>query len=310
MIKILITDPISEKGLKLLEEAGIMYDYRPDISHEELMKIIDKYDAVLVRGRTKVTKDVIERGAKLRVIARVGVGLDNIDVETAKARGIKVINAGAATADSVAELTIGLMIALARKIIFGDEALRRGFWAKNFCTGTELHGKTLGIIGVGNIGSRVARIANALGMNVIGYDKFLENAKRMTKMVGANVNFVSMENLLESSDIISIHVPLLPETKHMISWDEVRKMKDGVLLINTARMELFDPEAIIWGLESGKIRGLAADTNLKPENPFVRKLLGFSNVILTPHIGAQTKEAQERAAEVVIKTVIDLLREQ
>jgi len=238
----------------------------------------------------------------------VGVGLDNIDVDTAKAKGISVINAGPATADSVAELTIGLMIALSRRILFGDESLRRGFWAKNYCMGAELRGKTLGIIGVGNIGSRVARIANALGMNVLGYDKFPEKAKEMLKLVGGSAKFVTMDDLLRESDIISIHVPLLPETRGMISWEEVKKMKEGVLLINTARMELFDPDPIIWGLESGKIAGLAADTNLKPDNPFVRKLLGFPNVILTPHIGAQTYEAQERAAEVVIKRIIELLK--
>jgi len=145
-------------------------------------------------------------------------------------------------------------------------------------------------------------------MNVLGYDKFPEKAKEMLKLVGGSAKFVTMDDLLRESDIISIHVPLLPETRGMISWEEVKKMKEGVLLINTARMELFDPDPIIWGLESGKIAGLAADTNLKPDNPFVRKLLGFPNVILTPHIGAQTYEAQERAAEVVIKRIIELLK--
>jgi len=304
MHKILITDEVSETGLKILKESKITFDYKPGISSDELLKIIEHYDALIVRGRTKVTKDVIEKAKKLKIIARVGVGLDNIDVKEAEKRGIRIITAGAATANSVAELTIGLMIALARPIIFGDETMRRGFWAKAYCKGTELFGKTLGIIGLGNIGSRVARIAKSMGMKVIGFDVIKE------KVYAANVEYVDFNNLLETSDVISIHVPLLDSTRGMIGRKEIEMMKRGVMIINTARMELIDLEALIWGLETGKIRGYAADSNLKPNHPLVRKLLSFPNVILTPHIGAQTKEAQEKAAEVVFNEVVMKLKEE
>ena len=304
MHKILITDEVSETGLKILKESKITFDYKPGISSDELLKIIEHYDALIVRGRTKVTKDVIEKAKKLKIIARVGVGLDNIDVKEAEKRGIRIITAGAATANSVAELTIGLMIALARPIIFGDETMRRGFWAKAYCKGTELFGKTLGIIGLGNIGSRVARIAKSMGMKVIGFDVIKE------KVYAANVEYVDFNNLLETSDVISIHVPLLDSTRGMIGRKEIEMMKRGVMIINTARMELIDLEALIWGLETGKIGGYAADSNLKPDHPLVRKLLGFPNVILTPHIGAQTKEAQEKAAEVVFNEVVMKLKEE
>jgi len=301
-MKILVTDEVSKKGLELLKEKAIPFDYKPNISHEELLEIINEYTVLVVRGRTKVTKDVIERGKNLKIIARVGVGLDNIDLEEAREKGITVINAAGATAYSVAELTIGLMIALARPIITGDETMRRGIWAKSYCVGMELYNKTLGVIGLGNIGSKVAKIAKAMGMRVIGYDVIKE------KVLAANVELREFDDLLAESDIITLHVPLLPPTRGMIGYDEIKKMKKGVLIINTARMELINLEALIWGLEEGRIGGYAADSNLKPSNNLVKKLMGFPNVILTPHIGAQTVEAQEKAAVQIFEKIIELLR--
>jgi len=306
MYRILITDEVSNKAIEILKSKKMQVDYQPGISKEELIKIIPNYDAILVRSRTKLFKDILEKASKLKVIGRVGVGLDNIDVDFAKSRGIKIVTAGEATADSVAELTICLMIALSRKVLIGDELLRRGIWGKSICFGTQLAGKTLGIIGVGRIGSRVARIASAMKMKVFGYDISMDRIK-MLQEEGVNISYASLDDLLRNSDIISIHLPLLKSTRGFINKERVEKMKDGVLLINTARMELFDFDAVIWGLETGKIGGLAADTNLKPDHPFVRRLLGFPNVILTPHIGAQTKEGQDRAAIITATEVLKAL---
>ncbi len=303
MVRVLITDEVSKLGLEILDRNKIEYTYIPNISHEELLRVIPTYDVLIVRGRTKVTREVIEKAQRLKLIARVGVGLDNIDVKEAKRRGIEVINAGAATSQSVAELTVGLMIALARPIIFGDESMRRGIWTKSYCLGRELYGKTLGIIGLGNIGSIVASICKAMGLNVIGFDVIREKVDK------ANVEYREFNDLLRESDIISLHVPLLESTRGMIGRKEISEMRDSVLIINTARMELIDLDALIEGLESGKIGGYAADSNLKPNDIRVKKLMGFPNVILTPHIGAQTLEAQNRAAEVVFGKIVEKVKE-
>lgn len=303
LVRVLITDEVSKLGLNILKQNNIDYTYLPGISQDDLIKKIPSYEVLIVRGRTKVTKEIINKASKLKLIARVGVGLDNIDVKTARERGIEIINAGAATSQSVAELTIGLLITLVRPIIFGDESMRRGIWAKSFCMGRELYGKTLGIIGLGNIGSIVARMAKALGLRVIGFDVIKEKVQK------ANVEYRDFNSLLRMADIITLHVPLLASTKGMIGEKEIQNMKDGVLIINTARMELIDLDALIKGLEEGKISGYAADSDLKPDDIRVKKLLGFPNVILTPHIGAQTIEAQNRAAEVVFNKVVEKVKE-
>lgn len=305
--RVLVTDPVSEDGIRILRERGLHVDYRPGISKDELIRVIGEYDVVMVRSRTKLFRDVLEKASRLKVIARVGVGLDNIDVEYATSRGIKIVTAGEATADSVAELTICLMIALARKVIVGDELLRRGIWGKSICFGTQMAGKTLGVIGVGRIGSRVARIASAMKMRVLGYDIRREVIDRL-RAEGVNIEFAPLEELLRESDVVSLHLPLTKETRGFLNRERVEMLKDGALVVNTARMELFDFDAVIWGLEVGKIGGIAADCNLPPDHPFVRRLLGFGDrVILTPHIGAQTKEAQDRAAVVVAHEVLKAL---
>ena len=303
-MKVIITDETDEIIVKMLTEEGFYVDYKPGISREELLRIIEEYDVILVRGRTKVDRDLIERGRNLKLIGRIGVGLDNIDVNFAKERGITVINAGDATADSVAELTIGALITFLRKIHIGDELFRRGIWGKKICFGHELNGKTLGIIGFGNIGKRVGRIALAIGMKVIAYDVIKE---AVTKS-GLDVKYVELEELLKNSDIISIHVPLMPKTRGMIGREEINKMKDGVILVNTARVELFDLDAIYDGLMSGKIGGLIIDSEFKPNDQKIRKIIGLPNVLITPHIGAQTEEAQKKAAIAIAKKVIEFFR--
>ncbi len=303
MKRVLITDETDTSILEIFEKNGLKADYMPNISHRELLKIIENYEALLVRGRTKVDSEVIKRGKNLKVIGRIGVGLDNIDVSYAKEKGIVVINAGDATADSVAELTIGLLITLLRKIDVGVYLYKRGVWGKKICTGHELKGKKLGIIGFGNIGKRVGKLALAFGMNVVAYDVI----KNLVTESGLDVKYVELDELYFTSDIITVHVPLLKQTKGMINKNAIEKMKEGVILVNTARAEIFDLEAIYWGLASGKIGGVVMDSDLKPDNEYMKKIIGFPNVIITPHIGAQTREAQKRAALVVAEKTIDIL---
>jgi len=301
-MRILITDRVDKALIDVLKDAGMDVIYKPDITHEELLKEIVGVDAIVVRSRTKVRKDVIDAGNKLKVIARVGVGLDNIDVNYAIGKGIDVINAGGATAQSVAELTIGLMIGLVRRIYYGFNQLLKGRWAKKEIVGFELYGKTLGLIGVGNIGSRVGRIAHdGFGMRVLGYRRSIVN-------VESPIIPVDLDTLLAESDIISIHIPFNDETRGFLDEAKMEKMKNGVLLINTSRMEVIDIDALIKNLKTGKIGGFAGDTNLKPEHPKIIELLSLPNVVLTPHIGAQTKEAQRRAAIYIASLLLDKLR--
>ncbi|MCR8432827.1 MAG: 3-phosphoglycerate dehydrogenase [Crenarchaeota archaeon] len=302
MVRVLITDSVSNRLIDILRSAGIGVDYYPDIDPTELRRIVGSYEALTVRSRTRVTKDIIEAGKNLRVIARVGVGLDNIDVEYATKKGITVINAGEATAESVAELTMGLILAIIRKIHHGYVKLREKSWAKNECFGMELHGKTLGIIGAGNIGTALGKIAYyGFGMRVLGYRRRLE-------LVQPPLIPTPLDELLSNSDIISIHLPLNNETERFFGRELFSKLRRGAYVINTSRMGVIDLDALIEALESKLIGGFAADTDLKPtDDPRISKLLSFENVLLTPHIGAQTGEAQDRAAEYIARKLIELL---
>ena len=301
MLKILITDPTDSSAVTFLEKEGFHVDYIPGISREELLEKVEDYDILLVRGRTKVDKELLERAKKLKLVGRIGVGLDNIDLEETKRRGIEVTNSRDATADSVAELTIGSMITLLRKIHVGDELFRRGIWGKSICLGHQLNGKTLGIIGFGNIGRRVGKIALALGMKVLAFDVIED----LVKKSGLDVKFSTQDEIYRESDIITVHVPLLKQTRGMIGRDEIQKMKDGVILVNTARVEIFDLEAIIEGLENGKIGGVIIDSGFKPDHTLMKKLMGYPNVLITPHIGAQTVEAQKRAVMVIAEYIVE-----
>ena len=303
MAKILITDPVSEELIQILKSAGHKVDYLPDIDSSHLISIIENYDAIAVRSRTKVTRKVIDAGKKLRVIARVGVGLDNIDVKYAREKGITVINAGEATAQTVAELAMGLIIALVRKVYYGYRRLREGGWAKKECLGIELYGKTLGIIGAGNIGTRLGIIAHyGFGMRVLGY-------RRRLGLVKPPLIPALLDEILSESHIISIHLPLTEETKGFFGPEIFSKMRRGVYIVSTSRMEIINIDALIDALSNGIVAGFAADTNIKPDNPKISKLLSFDNVLLTPHIGAQTKEAQQRAARYIAQRIIEILEE-
>ncbi len=269
---------------------------------EVLKEKVEEFDVLIVRSATKVTREIIERGKKLRIIARAGVGLDNIDLEAAKERNIKVLNTPGASAPSVAELTIGLMLAVSRHIPRGTMGLKEGKWEKKQLQGHELLGKTLGIIGFGNIGYEVAKRAKAFGMEIIAYD-VVQNPRDL------DVTFVDLDELFKRSDYITLHVPLNPQTKHLINEESIKKMKDGVFIINAARGGVVDEKALYEALVSGKVKGAALDVfEVEPPNDDLRmKLLALDNVVATPHIGASTVEGQKRVGMEIVEKVIEEL---
>ncbi|MFL6478860.1 MAG: hydroxyacid dehydrogenase [Nitrososphaera sp.] len=301
---VLVCDSIDKIGLVSMERAGLIVHYRPDIKPAELVSSVKDYHVVIVRSRTKVTKEIVDAATKAKVIARVGVGLDNIDVKAAETKQIRVINAPEAASIAVSELVIGLMISLARSIPKADAETKRGNWIKKDLMGTQLSGKYLGIVGVGNIGRNIGRMARALRMNLIGYDPYPINREFIgeTGMVVTDLN-----TLLESADFVTCHVPATPETKHMFSSERLTKMKSTGFLINTSRGDVIDEVALYDALTSGKLAGAALDV-FEAEPPTHKQLLNLPNVVCTPHIGAQTKEAQELASRVIAEKVIQILR--
>ena len=284
----------------------MIVDYQPDINSAQLGIVAKNYDVLVVRSRTKITKEIIEASAQnVKIIARVGVGLDNIDVEEAEARKIRVINSPEAAATSVSELVIGLMLSLARKIPYADNEMKKGNWVKKDLVGIELRGKYLGIVGVGSIGRNIGRMGKALRMNLIGHDIFPID-KDYIKEVGLIVT--DFNTLIESADFITCHVPLTTDTRKMVNREKFSKMKSTAFLINTSRGEVIDEEALYNALSTRKIAGAALDV-FEIEPPTNNMLLKLPNVICTPHIGAQTNEAQELASIVIAEKIIQSLRE-
>ncbi|MEM2914655.1 MAG: D-2-hydroxyacid dehydrogenase, partial [Candidatus Bathyarchaeia archaeon] len=273
-VKVLICDPIDDEGIQKLKSEGFEVNVNPSISKEELEKIIPQYEVLIVRSRTKVTKEIIDRGKRLKVIGRAGAGLDNINLEAAEKRGINVLNTPEAAADSVAELTIGLMLALARKIAFADRTMKEGKWLKKELEGSLLKGKTLGLIGLGNIGVRVAKLAKAFGMKIL-ITKRNPLSHEMLEILEAK--FVSLQELLKQSDIVSIHIPLNQQTTHMIGANELNLMKKGSFLINTSRGAIVDEKALFDALATGKLGGAALDV-YEHEPPTDLRLVKLPNV--------------------------------
>ncbi|HEY8140891.1 MAG TPA: D-2-hydroxyacid dehydrogenase, partial [Nitrososphaera sp.] len=286
--RVLVCDSIDQAGIDSMKRSGLAVDYKPEIKPAELVSSVKDYDVIIVRSRTKVTKEVIEAAARAKIIARVGVGLDNVDVKAAESRNIRVINAPEAASTAVAELAIGLMIALARSITRADSEGKKGNWIKKDLMGTQLSGKYLGIVGVGNIGRNIGRLAKALRMNLIGYDPYPINHEFIseTGMIVTDLN-----TLLESSDFVTCHVPSAPDTVHMFNSDRFAKMKPTAYLVNTSRGEIIDEKALYEALKSGRLAGAALDV-FEAEPPTNKELLALPNLVCTPHIGAQTKEAQ------------------
>ena len=301
--KILICDPIHGEGIEKLKEAGFEVDVNPTISHDQLRRGVSEYDALIVRSRTKVTKEIIEAGKRLKNIGRAGVGLDNIDRETAKKRGITVLNTPEAPAEAVAELTMGLILSLARNIPLADSTMKEGKWIKKKLSGWQLRGKALGTIGLGNVGLEVARLARAFGMKILITKRTPPAPEVLSELDG---EFIPLNEMLPRSDVVTIHVPLTQQTHHMIGKEQIRLMKKGAYLINTSRSAIVNEKALLEALKSGKLGGAALDV-YEEEPPKDSTLIRMPNVVCTPHIGAQTEEAQKAAATLIAEKIIDSL---
>jgi D-3-phosphoglycerate dehydrogenase len=301
---VLICDVVDPILNKILIDNGLKVSYEPEITPEQILEKISTFNIIIVRSRTTITKEMIEKADNCKIIARVGVGLDNVDQEAAKTKDIRVINAVEGAMNAVAELVLGLMLSLARQTGRGDRAIRNEQWLKKELKGTELRGKYLGIIGLGNIGKRLGRLARALNMNIIGYD-VMPIDEEFAKEVG--LMKADLNTLLQSSDYISIHVPLLDSTYHLLDAEKISTMKKTAKIINTSRGGVVDEDALYNALKNGTLGGAALDV-FEKEPAIGTKLAELDNVILTPHIGAQTSEAQSLAANVIAEKIIQILR--
>lgn len=299
---VLITDGLKNNGQAIMHSFANVDD-RTGISPEELSRVIKDYEALIVRSRTKVTAQVFEAAKRLKVVGRAGVGVDNIDLNAAKSHGVTVVNSPMATSLAVAELTFGLMLALVREIPRADAGMKGGGWLKKELDGTELFGKTLGILGMGRIGAEVGRRAAAFGMTVLGYDPLIPDKEITRRGVGP----VSQDDLYTRSGIISLHLPLTDETRSMLDEQAFGRMKRGVRIVCVARGGIIDESALLAALESGQVAGAALDV-FATEPPDATDLVRHPKVIATPHVGAQTTEAQSRAAEDIANEVLAALK--
>ena len=291
-MKLLVTDELSKDGLDILTKgSGVQVDVKPGIPQDELIRIIPEYEGLIIRSGTKVTKEVVAAGKKLKVIGRAGVGVDNVDVEAATRRGILVMNTPMGNIVSAAEHTMAMMLTLTRKIIWADASLKSGKWERGKFIGTELNGKTLGIVGVGRVGGEVAKRAKSFQMKMVGFDPFLPPEVA----VKLGVRLLPLEKVIEEADVITIHAPLTPSTKHIIGKAQFEMMKPNVMLINCARGGIVDEEALYDALKNKKIAGAALDV-FENEPPKGSKLLELDNIVVTPHLGASTKEAQDKVS--------------
>jgi len=301
---VLICDQVNPILKEVLEKNGLKVTYEPEITPEQIAEKIGNFEVVVVRSRTKMTRELIANADKCQIIARVGIGLDNIDQEAAKEKNIRVINAVEGAITAVAELVIGLMISMAREIPRADREIRNGNWIKKELMGSELKGKYLGIVGLGNIGKRLGRLARALNMNIIVYD-VVPIDDEFSKEVG--LMKADLDTLLSSADYVSFHVPLLDSTRHMINAEKLKMMKNTARIINTSRGGVIDEEALYNSLKDGSLAGAALDV-FEVEPATENKLITLPNFIATPHIGAQTKEAQLLAANIIAEKIIQILR--
>ena len=294
-MKIIICDKTEKEYIEQMRAAGLTVDVRDDITPEQLMVELPNYDGMVVRSRTKVRKDLIDVCPNLKVILRGGAGLDTIDHEYAKENGITVMNTPLANSKSVAELTIGYMLMMARSLYAASATMKAEKWEKKAFNGDEIGGKTLGLIGIGNIGKEVTKRALAMEMTVVAYDPYVKEM--------AGVKLVSLDELLAQSDYISLHLPKTKESSNMIGKEQFAKMKNGVRIVNCARGGIVNEEALYEALTSGKVAGAALDV-FDEEPPVDWKLAKLDNVIASPHIGAATKEAQARVGAEVAEKLI------
>jgi len=304
MLKILVSDPLSEEGLKILRDVKeFQVDVKTELKPEELKSIIKDYNALVVRSATKVTKDIIAAANNLKVIGRAGVGLDNVDLEAATQKGIIVMNTPAGNTISTAEHAVSMILSLSRNIPQANASTKKGEWKRSKFMGVELYNKVLGIVGFGRIGSEVAKRALSFGMKILAYDPFL--SKEVAEGLGVEV--VELKDLFARSDYITVHTPLTDETRHMISTDAFNLMKKGVRVINCARGGIIDEVALVQAVKDGKVNGAAMDVFEKEPVAQDSELLKLDNIIVTPHLGASTEEAQVNVAIEVAEIVRDAL---
>ena len=304
-MKILVADPVSETALSIMKDAGLQVEVRTGLKEDELAKLAPDYDAFVVRSGVKITKKVLEAGAKgkLKVVGRAGVGVDNIDKEAAKALGICVENTPFGNTNAAAEHTIALMILLSKHIIHSYKTMKEGKWERKSFEGTELKAKTLGLIGFGNVGKKVAKVALAFEMDVLVYDPFIP----AEKLAQLGVKKAELAEIYSKADYITVHVPLTDKTKNMISEREFAQMKKGVRILNVARGGVIDEAALLKALEGGKVAAAGLDV-YNEEPPMDRALIANEKVICTPHLGASTIEAQENVGLEVAEQMVLALK--
>src|ERR1700755_1292079 len=302
-MKIFVSDDVSESGLQPLRAAGFDVVKKTGLAKDELIEALNECDGLIVRSETKVTADILEGATSLRVIGRAGVGVDNIDVPAATMRGVVVMNAPDGNTITTAEHTIALLISLARSIPQASSSLKSGKWERKKFIGVELQGKTLGIVGLGRIGRVVASRARALGMQIVAYDPFIapEQARDL------EIELATLDDVYARADFLTVHTPLTPETRGLVDRDAISKMKKGARIINCARGGLVDEDALYEAITSGAIAGAALDVFIQEPPPEDHKLLHLDQVIVTPHLGASTKEAQEGVAFTVAEQMRDYL---
>jgi len=303
-MKVLVCDDIAEEALKQFTEAGMDVKYRPTITREELLKEVSYVDVLVVRSRTKVDASVLKAAKTLKVVGRAGVGLDNVDLDVAKQMGITVLNTPESSTEAVAELVIALMLSLARQVTVADSGIKRGEWLKRSLTGVELSGKTLGVIGMGRIGRRVAEICRAFNMKILGYD-VIEIPKDVVASLG--VEMTTLDKVFMNSDFITLHVPLSDQTRHMVNEERLRSMRRSAYIINASRGEVVDEKALLTALKEKWIAGAGLDV-FEVEPPTLRELVQLDNCVCTPHIGGQTREAQRAAGITLAQKIIATLR--
>ncbi len=305
-MKVLITDEISQEGLQpLLDDPRIALDIKLGLSVAELHQVIGSYDAIITRSGTRVDPPLIDHATKLKIIARAGVGIDNVDVEYASNKGIIVVNAPFGNTNSAAEHTMAILLSLCRNVTVANECLKRGEWKRAPFTGTELKGKTLGIIGLGKVGGRVALRAKSFEMEVLACDPYIAEKRA----VDLGVKLVPLEDIIRFSDVITVHTPLNEETRGMIRAEHFQGMKDGVIVVNCARGGIINEQALLEALESGKVAGSAFDvwSQEPPETEILKKLIAHPRMVVTPHLGANTFEAQKNVAVDVSREIINYL---
>jgi len=300
--RVLVADHIHEEGLRILRNAGLRVDDMAGISREELLKTIGDYHVLVVRSRTLVDKEVLRRGRSLIIVGRAGSGLDNIDVEEAERLGVRVVNCPNYVAKSTAELTIGLILCLLRKIVFCDACMKCGVWSKSTHDGEMLWGKKVAVIGWGRVGKRVSKILRAFGCEVVVVDPFVDPQEAVSK----GFSYSPLDEALKTCDIFTVHVSLNENTRRMFGAREFSMMKPGAYFVNTSRGDVVDEEALIEALKSGRLKGVALDV-YSSEPPRLPKIPEGLNVVFTPHIGAQTVEAQRETAKMLSRRIIRLL---